>query len=141
MGFKDHLEEKKWIALLYIEIMKKMEFLISNFYVVFEGSEVSLELQFWKWPSIILLEFSMGTNCAPFSWPFCIFLIWQKFQKARREEEISQLDIKYIDDVLAFNNIHFHSYVDSMYPIEFEIRDATVIHTSFIFGCFTEHLR
>lgn len=125
MGFKDHLEEKKWIALLYIEIMKKMEFLISNFYVVFEGSEVSLELQFWKWPSIILLEFSMGTNCAPFSWPFCIFLIWQKFQKARREEEISQLDIKYIDDVLAFNNIHFHSYVEWIYLSEQEIQNIT----------------
>lgn len=125
MGFKDHLEEKKWIALLYIEIMKKMEFLISNFYVVFEGSEVSLELQFGKWPSIILLEFSMGTNSAPFSWPFCIFLIWQKFQKARREEEISQLDIKYIDDVLAFNNIHFHSYVEWIYLSEQEIQNIT----------------
>lgn len=82
MGFKDHLEEKKWIALLYIEIMKKMEFLISNFYVVFEGSEVSLELQFWKWPSIILLEFSMGTNCAPFSWPFCIFFDLAEISKS-----------------------------------------------------------
>lgn len=30
----------------------------------------------------------------------------------------------YIDDVLSSNNFYFHSYIDSIYPSEFEIKDS-----------------
>jgi hypothetical protein len=32
---------------------------------------------------------------------------------------------RYIDDVLSINNSQFHSYVDSIYPNEIEIKDTT----------------
>jgi hypothetical protein len=32
---------------------------------------------------------------------------------------------KYIHDVLSINNDLFHSYVDSIYPSELEIKDTT----------------
>ena len=32
---------------------------------------------------------------------------------------------RYIDDVLSINNSNFHSYVDSIYPGELEIKDTT----------------
>jgi hypothetical protein len=37
---------------------------------------------------------------------------------------------RYIDDVLSINNDQFHSYVDSIYPNELEIKDATKSSTS-----------
>jgi hypothetical protein len=36
---------------------------------------------------------------------------------------------RYIDDVLSINNNQFHSYVDSIYPSELEIKDTTVSST------------
>jgi hypothetical protein len=37
---------------------------------------------------------------------------------------------KYIEDVLSINNDRFHSYVDSVYPSELEIKDTTESSTS-----------
>jgi hypothetical protein len=37
---------------------------------------------------------------------------------------------RYIDDVLSINNNQLHSYVDSIYPNELEIKDITVCSTS-----------
>jgi hypothetical protein len=37
---------------------------------------------------------------------------------------------RYIDDVLSINNDQFHSYVDSIYPSELEIKDTTESSTS-----------
>jgi hypothetical protein len=37
---------------------------------------------------------------------------------------------RYIDDVLSINSDMFHSYVDSIYPIELEIKDTTESSTS-----------
>jgi hypothetical protein len=37
---------------------------------------------------------------------------------------------RYIDDVLSINNNHFHSYVNSIYPNEPEIKDTTECSTS-----------
>ena len=35
------------------------------------------------------------------------------------------LTLRYIDDVLSINNCYFHTYVDSIYPSELEIKDTT----------------
>jgi hypothetical protein len=37
---------------------------------------------------------------------------------------------RYIDDVLSINNDQFHSYIDSIYPNELEIKDTTEPSTS-----------
>jgi hypothetical protein len=37
---------------------------------------------------------------------------------------------RYIDNVLSINNDQFHSYVDSEYPSELEIKDTTESSTS-----------
>jgi hypothetical protein len=37
---------------------------------------------------------------------------------------------RYIDDVLSINNDQFHSYVDSIYPSELEMKDTTESSTS-----------
>jgi hypothetical protein len=37
---------------------------------------------------------------------------------------------RYIDDVLSINNSQFHSYVNSIYPNELEIKDTTECSTS-----------
>jgi hypothetical protein len=37
---------------------------------------------------------------------------------------------RYIDDVLSINNNHFHSYVDSIYPNQLEIKDTIECSTS-----------
>ncbi len=37
---------------------------------------------------------------------------------------------RYIDDVLSINNDNFHSYVDTIYPGELEIKDTTEPDTS-----------
>jgi hypothetical protein len=40
------------------------------------------------------------------------------------------LTFRYIDDVFSINNDQFHSYVDSIYPSELEIKDITESSTS-----------
>jgi hypothetical protein len=40
------------------------------------------------------------------------------------------LTFRYIDDVLSINNNQFHTYVDSIYPNELEIKDTTKCCTS-----------
>ncbi len=37
---------------------------------------------------------------------------------------------RYIDDLLSINNDNFHSYVDTIYPGELEIKDTTESDTS-----------
>jgi hypothetical protein len=38
--------------------------------------------------------------------------------------------VRYINDVLSINDDRFHSYVDSIYPSELEIKDTTGSSTS-----------
>jgi hypothetical protein len=40
---------------------------------------------------------------------------------------------RYIDDVLAINNDQLHSYVDSIYPSELEIKETTESSTSALY--------
>jgi hypothetical protein len=78
----------------------------------------------------------MGTNCVP--------LLADLFLYSYQEESIQKLlheknkpftvavnsTFRYIDDALSINNDQFHSYVDSIFPGELEIKDATESSTS-----------
>jgi hypothetical protein len=78
----------------------------------------------------------MGTNCAP----LLADLFWYSYeaeciQKLLHEKNKSlavafNSIFRYIDDVLSIKNNHFHSYVDSIYPNELEIKDTTKCSTS-----------
>jgi hypothetical protein len=69
----------------------------------------------------------MGTNCAPLLADLSLYSFEAKFiQKILREEYMAfNSTFSYIDDVLSINNDQFHSFVDSIYPSELEIKDTT----------------
>jgi hypothetical protein len=78
----------------------------------------------------------MGTNCAPLLTDLFLYSYEVEFiQKLLHEKKKSlavafNLTFCYIDDGLSINNDHFHSYVDSIYPNELEIKDTTECSTS-----------
>jgi hypothetical protein len=80
----------------------------------------------------------MGTNCAPLLTDLFLYSYEAEFiQKPLREKKKSLVafnsTFRYIDDVLTINNNRFHSYVDSIYPNELEIKDTTVFYIRFVF--------
>jgi hypothetical protein len=78
----------------------------------------------------------MGTNCAPLLSDLFLYSYEAKFIKKLLHEKIKPLAVafsstsRYIDDVLSINNDKFHSYVNSIYPSELEIKDTTESSTS-----------
>ena len=114
-----------------VEIKKMLEFLIDNIFVVF-GDRVFQQS----------VGITMGTNSAPllaelFSYSYEADFI-QKLQHEKQKSLAVAFNstFRYIDDVLLINNHQFHSYVDSIYPSELEIRNTTESSTS---RCFTEN--
>ena len=97
-----------------------LEFLIDNIYVVF-GNQVFQQS----------VGIPMGTNCAPLLADLFLYSYEAEFiQKLVREKNKSlavafNSTFRYIDDVLSINNCYFHTYVDSIYPSELEIKDTT----------------
>ena len=97
-----------------------LEFLIDNIFVVF-GNQVFQQS----------VGIPMGTNCAPLLADLFLYSYEAEFiQKLLREKKKSlavafNSTFRYIDDVLSINNNDFHSYVDSIYPNELEIKDTT----------------
>jgi hypothetical protein len=47
-----------------------------------------------------------------------------------KNKPLAVATFRYIDDVLSINNDQFHSYVDSIYSSELEIKDTTELSTS-----------
>jgi hypothetical protein len=77
----------------------------------------------------------MGTNCAPLLANLLLYSYEAEFiQKILHENKPLAVafnsTFRYIDDVLAINNDQFHSYVDSIYPSELEIKYTTESSTS-----------
>jgi hypothetical protein len=78
----------------------------------------------------------MGNNCAPLVADLFLYSYEAEFvQKLLHEKKkflavAFNLTFRYIDDVLSTNNDRFHSYVDSIYPSELEIKDTTESCTS-----------
>jgi hypothetical protein len=100
-------------------------FLIDNIFVVF-GNQIFQQT----------VGIPMGTNCAPLLADLFLYSYEAEFiQKLLHEKNKSfavsfNLTFRYIDNVLSINNDRFHSYVDSIYPSELEIKDTTESSTS-----------
>ena len=108
-----------------VEIKKMLEFLIDNIYVVVGGQVFQQSV-----------GIPMGTNCAPLLADLFLYSYEAEFIQKLLHEKKKSLAVafnstfRYIDDVLSINNDHFHSYVDSIYPNELEIKDTTECSTS-----------
>jgi hypothetical protein len=101
-----------------------LRFLIDNIFVVF-GNQIFQQI----------VGIPMGTNCAPLLADLFLYSYEAEFSQKLLHEKIKPLAVafnstfKYIDDVLSINNDRFHSYVDSIYPSELEIKDTTELST------------
>jgi hypothetical protein len=78
----------------------------------------------------------MSTNWATLLADLFLYSYEAEFIQKLLHEKKKYLDVafnstfRYIDDVLSINNNQFHSYVDSIYPSELEIKDTTQSSTS-----------
>jgi hypothetical protein len=78
----------------------------------------------------------MGTNCTPLLADLFLYSYEGEFIQKLLHEKNKPLAVtfnstcRYTDVVLSINNHQFHSYVDSIYPSELEIRDITESYTS-----------
>jgi hypothetical protein len=81
----------------------------------------------------------MGTNCVPLLADLFLYSYEAEFIQKLLHEKNKPLAVafnstfRYIDDVLSINNDQFHSYVDSIFPSELEIKDTTESSTSSYF--------
>ena len=109
----------------YSEVKKMLEFLIDNIYVVVWGQVFQQSV-----------GIPMGTNCAPLLSDLFLYSneaeFIQKLLHERKKALVVTLTstFRYINDVLSINNNQFHSYVNSIYPNELEIKDNTKCPTS-----------
>jgi hypothetical protein len=83
----------------------------------------------------------MGTNCAPLLADLFLYSYEAeyipKLRTTREEKSLFAVAFnsifRYIDEILSINNNQFHSYVNSIYPNELEIKDTTECTTSAFF--------
>ena len=107
------------------DIKEMLGFLIDNIFVVF-GNQIFQQT----------VGIPMGTNCAPLLADLFLYSYEAEFIQKLLHEKNKSLAVafnstfRYIDDVLSINNDRFHSYVDSIYPSELEIKDTTESSTS-----------
>ena len=108
-----------------VDIKEMLGFLIDNIFVVF-GNQIFQQT----------VGIPMGTNCAPLLADLFLYSYEAEFIQKLLHEKNKSLAVafnstfRYIDDVLSINNDRFHSYVDSIYPSELEIKDTTESSTS-----------
>jgi hypothetical protein len=71
----------------------------------------------------------MGAKCAPLSAHLFLHSYEQFIQKLHNLLAVAfNSTFRYIDDILSINNNQFHSYVDSIYPSELEIKETSQNH-------------
>jgi hypothetical protein len=108
-----------------VDIKKKSGFLNDNIFIVF-GNQIFQQT----------VGVSVGTNCAPLLADLFLYSYEAEFIQKLLYEKNKPFAVAFnstfrcIDDVLSINNEQFHSYVDSIYPIELEIKDTTESSTS-----------
>ena len=107
------------------DIIKMLEFLVDNIFVVFAGKVFQQ-----------IIGIPMGTNCAPLLADIFLYSYEAEFIQsllsAGKKRLASQFNFtyRYIDDVLSINNPYFENYLGQMYPPELEIKDTTESNTS-----------
>ena len=102
------------------DIIKMLEFLVDNIFVVFAGKVFQQ-----------IIDFPMGTNCAPLLADITLYSYEAEFIQslllAGKKRLVSQFNFtyRYIDDVLSINSPNLENYLGQMYPLEVEIKDTT----------------
>ena len=91
-----------------------LEFLIDNIFVFFGGRVFQQTV-----------GIPMGTNCAPLLADLFLYSYEADFIQGLLKKNEKKLAFRNIDDVLSLNNSRFGDFVDRIYPIELEIKDAT----------------
>ena len=108
------------------DIIKMLEFLVENNFVVFAGNVFSRQTG----------GIPMGTNCAPLLADILLYsyeaeFIYSLLSKGKKPlASRFNLTYRYIDDVLSTNNSEFENFLGQMYPVEREIKDTTESITS-----------
>ena len=96
------------------DIINMLKFLIDNIFAMLGGCGLH-----------------MGTNCAPLLVDWFLYSYEACFIQGllkKNEKKLAwsfNFAFCYIDDVLSLNNSRFGDFVDSIYPIELEIKDTT----------------
>ena len=120
---KEHSDSKnKYSA---DDIIKMLEFLVDNIFVVFPGKVFQQTVVIPK-----------GTNCVPLLADIFLYSkeadFMQSLLSTGKEHFASRFNLtyRYIDDVLSINNPEFENYLGQMYPAELAIKDTTESTTS-----------
>ena len=83
------------------------------------------------WTCFSTVCIPMGTNYAPLLADLFLYSYEADFIQGllkKNEKKLAKsfnFTFQYIDDVLSINNSRFGDFVDHIYPIDFEIKDAT----------------
>ena len=105
------------------DIIKMLEFLVDNIFVVFAGKVFKQTV-----------GIPMGTNCAPLLADMYSYEadFVQSLLSTGKKHLASRFNLtyRYIDDVLSINNPEFEHYLGQMYPAKLEIKDTTETTTS-----------
>ena len=107
------------------DIIKMLEFLVDNIFVVFAGKVFQQ-----------IIGILMDTNCVPLLADIFLYSYEAEFIQsllsAGKKRLASQFNFtyRYIDDVLSINNSDFENYLGQLYPPELEIKDTTESNTS-----------
>ena len=107
------------------DIIKMLEFLVDNIFVVFAGKVFQQ-----------ILGILMGPNSTPLLADIFLYSYEAEFIQTLlstgRKQLASRFNFtyRYIDDVLYINNQEFENYLGQMYPVELEIKDTTESNTS-----------
>ena len=91
-----------------------LEFFIDNIFVIFGGRVFQRTV-----------GIPMGTNCAPLLAGLFLYSYEADFIQGLLKKNEKKLAFRYINDVLSLNNSRFGDFVDRIYPIELDIKDAT----------------
>jgi hypothetical protein len=107
-----------------VDIKEMVGFLIDNIFVVF-GKQIFQQT----------VGIPMSINCAPLLADLFLYFYEARFIPTILHENkplavAFNATFRYIDDVLSINNDRFHSYVDYIYPSEFQIKDITELSIS-----------
>ena len=107
------------------DIMKMLEFLVDNIFVVFAGKVFQQ-----------IFGISMGTNCILLLADIFLYSYEAEFIQSLlsigRKQLVSGFNFtyRYIDDVLSINNPEFDNFLGQMYLVELEMKDTTESNTT-----------
>ena len=115
---KNHLNPSKKFS--EIDIINMLEIFIDNIIIMFSGRVFQQ-----------IVGIPMGTNCALLLANLFLYLHDADFiegilkKNEKKQARSFNVTYRYIDDVPSLSNSRFGDFVDSIYPIELEIKNTT----------------